>query len=306
MHSWNDLKETMKIETMLFMFAGVGFAMAVQGAEAKEPAEGKARDPIDEMAATLEPTRQVVYKKVGSRELHLNIFEPRGLKSGDRRPCFLSIHGGGWTGLSPRRQYPFASHFAKCGMVGISVEYRLVQKGSGSTVFDCVKDGRSAMRYVRAHASELGVDTQKIVVNGGSAGGHIAAGTALFDGVDEAGEDISVSCVPNALVLYFPVIDTSNDGYGNPKIGERWQEISPLHQVKPGVPPTIIFHGTGDTVTPFKGAQAFRDAMLKAGNRCELVVNEGGVHGYLMRDRALYEETLRKTEAFLTSLKLLP
>jgi len=190
-------------------------------------------------------------------------------------------------------------------MVGISVEYRLVQKGSGSTVFDCVKDSRSAMRYVRAHAAELGVDPQKIVANGGSAGGHLAAGTALFDGVDEAGEDTKVSCVPVALVLFFPVIDTSKEGYGAGKIGERWREISPLHRVKPGAPPTIIFHGTGDTVTPFKGAQEFQEAMRKAGNRCELVVNEGGVHGYLMRDRAIYEDTLRKTEAFLKSLGLL-
>jgi len=265
-----------------------------------------ARDFSDELAAKLEPTRVVVYKKVGGRELRLNIFEPPGFELGDKRPCFLSIHGGGWTGLSPRRQYPAAAHFATRGMVGISVEYRLVQKHSGSTVFDCVKDGRSAVRYVRAHAAELGVDPQRIIVNGGSAGGHIAAGTALFDGVDEAGEDTSVSCVPNALVLFFPVIDTSKEGYGNAKIGARWQEISPLHRVKAGVPPTIIFHGTGDTVTPFKGAQAFYDAMLKAGNRCELVVNEGGKHGYLMFDRAPYEETLRKTEAFLASLKLLP
>ncbi|MBI5396508.1 MAG: alpha/beta hydrolase [Verrucomicrobia bacterium] len=264
-----------------------------------------AADPINEMAAKLEPTRVVVYKKVGDRELHLNIFEPAGHKASDRRPCFISIHGGGWTGLSPRRQYPFAAHFAKCGMVGISVEYRLVKPNSGVTVFDCVKDGRSAVRYVRAHAAELGVDPQKLIANGGSAGGHVAAGTALFEGVDEAGEGTSVSCVPNALVLYFPVIDTSKEGYGNAKIGERWQEISPLHRVKPGVPPTIIFHGTGDTVTPFKGAQAFHDAMLKAGNRCELDVHEGGKHGYLLFDRALYEDTLRKTEAFLKSLGFL-
>lgn len=256
-------------------------------------------DYTDEIAAKLEPTRVVVYKKVGDRELHLNIFEPPGFKAGDKRPCFLSIHGGGWTGLSPRRQYPAVTHFAKCGMVGISVEYRLVQKDSGTTVFDCVKDARSAARYVRAHAAELGVDPQKIIVNGGSAGGHLAAGTALFDGVDERTDDTSVACAPNALVLFFPVIDTSKEGYGTAKIGERWQELSPLHRVKPGVPPTIIFHGTGDTVTPFKGAQAFHVAMLKAGNRCELVPKEGGAHGYLMRDRALFEETLLKTEMFL-------
>ena len=273
-----------------------------QGWGAPPAAKPKTTDHVGQVAAKLEPTRVVVYKKVGDRELHLNVFEPEGHQRGDRRACFLTIHGGGWTGLDPRRQYPFAAHFAKLGMVGISVQYRLVKPGSGTTVFDCVRDSRSALRYVRAHAAEFGVDPQRIVANGGSAGGHLAAGTALFDGLDEPGEDVSVSSVPNALVLYFPVIDTSKEGYGNQRIGPRWREISPLHHVRPGLPPTIILHGTADTTTPFKGAQAFREAMLRAGNRCELVVNEGGTHGYLMRDQAIYEETLRKTEAFLASL----
>ena len=265
----------------------------------------KALDYVGELAAKLEPTRVVVYKTIGDRELHLNIFEPKGWQSTDRRACFFTIHGGGWSGLSPRRQYPFAAHFAKLGMVSIAIDYRLFKRGFGTTVFDCVKDSRSAMRYVRAHAAELGIDPQKIIANGGSAGGHLAASAALFDGVDEAGEDTSVSCIPNAMVLYFPVIDTSKEGYGASKIGSRWQEISPVHHVRPGVPPTLILHGTGDTVTPFKGAQAFHDAMLKAGNRCELVPTEGAAHGYLMRKQAPYEEALQRTEAFLVSVGLL-
>ncbi len=285
---------------MKFILA-VTLLLSVSANAATKPARGF----IDEQAAKLEPTRVVVYKKVGGRELHLNIFEPPGFKRGDKRPCFLTIHGGGWTGMTPRRQYPTAAHFAKCDMVAISVEYRLFQKKSGTTVFDCVKDVRSAMRYVRAHAAELGIDPQKIAANGGSAGGHLAAGLALFDGVDETGEDTSVSCMPNALVLFYPVIDTSTEGYGNAKIGERWKEISPVHHVKPGVPPTIIFHGTGDTTTPFKGAKAFHEAMLKAGNRCELVVNEGGKHGHIIFDPVLWEDALRKTEAFLKSVGLL-
>ena len=268
------------------------------------PARAKPRDHVGELAANLKPTRVLVYKEIDERKLHLNLFEPAGLQPTDRRPCFLSIHGGGWTGLGPYRQYPFAAHFAKLGMVGICIEYRLFSRKSGTSVFDCVKDARSAMRYVRAHAGELGIDPQKIIVNGGSAGGHLAAATALFDGVDEAGEDTSVSCVPNAMVLYFPVIDTSSAGYGKSEIGERWRELSPLHRVRPGVPPTILFHGTGDTVTPFAGAQAFHDAMLKAGNRCELIPTEGAAHGYLMRQRAPYEQALRQTEAFLASLGL--
>jgi acetyl esterase/lipase len=212
---------------------------------------------------------------------------------------FLAIHGGGWTGRTARYFYPFADHFARQGMVGISLEYRLMSPRQGTTVFDCVKDGRSAVRYLRAHASELGIDPQKIVTSGGSAGGHVAAGTALFDGVDEEGEDTSVSCVPNALVLYYPVIDTSQDGYGQKKIGGRWRELSPVDNVKSGLPPTIVFHGTGDTVTPFKGAKLFHERMQKVGNQCELVTHSGGRHGYFIFDLKLYAQVMERTEVFL-------
>ncbi len=273
-----------------------------------QPTVSKPRklDPVDEIAVGLEPSRLVVYKKAGGRELYLHVFEPEGWRADDRRSCFVVIHGGGWTGGQPRRMYPFAEHFARLGLVGISVQYRLLNARQGTTVFDCVKDGRSAVRFVRAHAESLGIDPQKIIVSGGSAGGHVAVGTALFNGIDEDGEDTSVSCVPNALVLLFPVIDTSPMGYGNAKIGDRWRELSPVHHVLGKVPPTLIFHGTGDTVTPFAGAEAFRAAMEKAGNRCELDVYDGGRHGYLMFDRQLYLDTLAKTEKFLASLELLP
>ena len=260
---------------------------------------------MDQMAAVLKPTRTLVYKKVGDRELQMHVFEPEGFKAGDKRGCYLVIHGGGWTGGAPPRMYPFAVHYAKLGLVGISLQYRLHSAKTGVSVFDCVKDARSAVRYIRAHAVELGIDPQQIIVSGGSAGGHLAAATALFDKVNEDGDDLNVSPIPNALVLLFPVIDTSKEGYGQAKIGERWQELSPAHHVRPGQPPTLIFHGTGDTVTPFAGAKAFHEAMLKAGNRCELDVNEGGTHGYLMRDKVLFDDTMTKTDAFFKSLGLL-
>jgi acetyl esterase len=266
----------------------------------------KAPDAVDRLAKDLKPSRVLVYKKIAERELQLHVFEPDGLKAGDKRACYLIIHGGGWTGGAPPRMYPFAAHYAKLGLVGISMSYRLHSAKTGVSVFDCVKDARSAVRYIRAHATELGIDPQKIIVSGGSAGGHLAASTALFDKVNEDSDDLTISATPTALVLLFPVIDTSKDGYGQAKIGERWQELSPAHNVRAGLPPTLIFHGTGDTVTPFAGAKTFHEAMLKAGNRCELDVNEGGAHGYLMRDRALFDDTMKKTDAFLKSLGLLP
>jgi len=270
------------------------------------PATPKALDAVDRAAKNLKPSRVVVYKKIADHELQMHVFEPEGFKAGDKRACYLIIHGGGWTGGAPPRMYPFAAHYAKLGLVGISMQYRLHSAKTGVSVFDCVKDARSAVRHLRAHANELGIEPAKIIVSGGSAGGHLAAATALFDKVNEDGDDLAVSATPTALVLLFPVIDTSKEGYGQAKIGERWQKLSPVHNVHAGLPPTLIFHGTGDTVTPFTGAKAFHEAMLKAGNHCELDVNEGGAHGYLMRDKALFDYTMKKTDAFLKSLGLLP
>ena len=104
------------------------------------------------------------------------------------------------------------------------------------------------------------------------------------------------------MMLFSPVIDCSPAGYGNAKVGERWKELSPAHRVVKGVPPTIIFHGTGDTTTPYAGAKLFHDEMVKAGNRCELVTVEGAIHTYMYKDKALYEKTLREMDAFLASL----
>ncbi len=272
---------------------------------AQTPGKPKALDAVDTLAKDLKPSRVLVYKKIADKELQLHVFDPERFKAGDQRGCYLIIHGGGWTGGAPPRMYPFAAHYAKLGLVGISMSYRLHSAKTSVSVFDCVKDARSAVRYIRAHAAELGVDPQKIIVSGGSVGGHLAVATALFDQVNGEGDDLSVSATPNALILLFPVIDTSKEGYGQAKIGERWQELSPAHNVRAGLPPTLVFHGTGDTVTPFAGAKTFHEAMLKTGNRCELDIHEGGAHGYLMHEKALFDDTMLKTDVFLKSLGLL-
>lgn len=290
------------------LFCALAFVPAVPGAAAEKAAPKAPKAPryVDGLIPALKPAKLVTYKRVGDRELKLHVFLPPDWKASDRRPAFITIHGGGWTGGDATRMYAFADHFARQGMVAVSVEYRLYKPGGATTVFDCVADGRSAVRYVRAHAAELGVDPARIVANGASAGGHVAVATAQFPGFDTAGEDQKVSAVPNALVLFFPVIDTSREGYGNAKIGERWRELSPAHNVKPGMPPTLLFHGTGDTTTPFAGARLFADEMKRAGNVIQLDVNDGGIHGYLFGTRALFEDTLGKTEAFLRQHGLCP
>jgi acetyl esterase len=265
---------------------------------------------LEPLAANLEPSRKIAYKSVGGgRDLELHIFEPKGHDSAtDRRPCILIIHGGGWTSGEPRVYYTIADHYAKKGMLAISLQYRLMNAKEGVTVFDCVKDGRSAMRWLRAHASTLGIDPNRIAVTGGSAGGHVALGTAVFESgsdVDEATDDLSISCVPDLLIPLNPVIDTSADGYGQGKVGERWRELSPLHHVKGDLPPMLICHSAGDTVTPYAGAARFVELSKAAGNDCQLFTFEGGRHGWFIFDLDHYAALLRVMDDYLKEKEFL-
>lgn len=261
---------------------------------------------IDAIGARLEPARKLVYKEVDGRKLHLHLFEPEGAAPEGGRPAFLIIHGGGWTGGAPRQFYPMADYFARKGMLAACLEYRLMRVGSGETPAMCVRDARSAMRYLKSHAGELAIHPARIAAGGGSAGGHLAAGTALFTGMDEAGDMRQLDPTPAALVLWYPVIDTSEQGYGHAKCGAEWRSLSPLHQVRAGLPPTRLFHGTGDTVTPYAGAEAFDRAMRTAGNECELIPHPGGVHGYFLYDLQLFEDAMARTARFLQSKRLIP
>jgi arylsulfatase A-like enzyme/dienelactone hydrolase len=252
----------------------------------------------------LEPTRLVTYKQLPERTLALHIFQPTAWKPTDRRPCLLAIHGGGWGGGEPRRAYPYAYDFAARGMVGISLQYRLTNPKTypGTSIHDCIRDARSAVRYVRAHAADLGIDPQRIVVFGMSAGGHLALTTALLDTLNEPGDDLRISARPDALLLTFPVVDTTATGLKPPgkELTDADREaISPVHQLRPKMPPTIIFNGEADTLTPLDRAVALQQRMVEMGSTCEIVAWPGGKHGHTNVDAAAYEQLLQRGWDFL-------
>lgn len=289
----------LRVSFLLLALSATALAADADAPAPEVPPKKPTTDYALRTAKELQPTRAITYKSGEGYRRELRLFEPQGHQATDRRPCFLAIHGGGWVAGTPDVMYCVASHFADCGWLGISMQYRIARADRGTTVFDCVKDARSAVRYLRLHAAELGIDPAKIVVGGRSAGGHLSAATALFEGVDEPGEDTTVSCIPAAVICYSAVLDTSEQGYGHDTIGERWQELSPLHHVRPGLPPTLVMHGLRDTIAPTAGAQAFAEAMKKAGNPCELILNQKGSHSYMMRTQPLFDEAMQQTAEFL-------
>ena len=157
------------------------------------------------------------------------------------------------------------------------------------------------MRFVRENADRFHVDADKILAGGGSAGGHLAAATAHIGGFNDAKDNLSVCCKPQALVLFNPVIDNGPAGYGFERIGEAYKEFSPLHNIKKGAPPTIFFLGTEDPLIPVETAEYYKVAMERVGSRCDLFLYEGQKHGFFNSDEN-YKKTIAETDRFLKSL----
>jgi len=242
-----------------------------------------------------------VYKKVDQRGLKLFIEKPPAWKAADQRPAIVFFFGGGWVGGSPAQFLKQSEYLATRGMVGIRVEYRTIPKGDNGPPVVCCADAKSAMRYVRAHAAELGVDPHRIAAAGGSAGGHLAAFTGLVKGQDDPHDNLTVSCKPDALVLFNPVFNNGPGQWGHGRVGGRYQEFSPAHNITKEAPPTIVFLGDSDKLIPVKVLREFEDAMKKAGVRCDAHVYPNAGHGFFNREPH-FTLTLRETDTFLASL----
>jgi acetyl esterase len=251
------------------------------------------------------PDRSLEYKTIGKTKLKLHIFNPEVHKPSDQRPAIVFFFGGGWNGGSPSQFYPHCKYLASRGMVAMSAEYR-VKSRNNTTPRECVKDGKSAVRWIRQHAEELGIDPGRIAAGGGSAGGHVAAATGTTRGFEEEGEDLSISSRPDALVLFNPVFDNGPNGYGHTRVKTYWKKFSPIHNISKDNPPTIVFLGTKDKLIPVKTAKKYKRLMEEKGRRCDLHLYEGQPHGFFnYTKKENYTKTVIEMDRFLASLRYL-
>jgi acetyl esterase len=248
-----------------------------------------------------------VYKKADTVDLKLYIKYPPQWSQGSSFPAIIFFFGGGWNSGNVKQFQPHADYLSSLGMIAILADYR-VRNRHRTTPFDAVADAKSAVRYIRENATTLKIDPVRIAAAGGSAGGHLAAATAVIPGLDEQSENLRVSSRPNALILFNPVFDNGPTGYGYERIGERYPEISPIHNIRSGVPPTIVFLGTEDNLIPVATAKLYKQKMEQWENRCELFLYEGQKHGFFNfrenseNDNKYFNETLAETRKFLESL----
>lgn len=245
---------------------------------------------------------QIVYKQIDTVSLVMDIYYPPEMDKTKSYPAMIFFFGGGWKGGSVIQFVPHARYFTGRGIICVLADYRVASRQKTSP-FESLKDAKSAIRFIRKNSAEFHIDTGKIIASGGSAGGHLAAATALISKFNEAGEDLSISCVPNALVLFNPVIDNGPAGYGYERIGDAYKDFSPLHNISGGAPPTIFFLGTNDKLIPLATARYYQEAMGRIGSRCELFLYEDQPHGFFnFKNREYYNKTVLEADRFLNSL----
>ena len=247
--------------------------------------------------------KTMTYKTVGERELKIHVHYPADWKASDKRPAIIFFFGGGWTSGRVEQFQPQAEYFATRGLVAARADYR-VKSRDGVTPDKCVEDARSAVRWMRRNAKELGIDPQKLIASGGSAGGHLAACTMIRDSVEDAGDDLSISTVPQAMVLFNPVLNFDHEQMIERINGDKQlaHKISPTLHLDKNSPPALILFGTADRLKVFGDEYWHKAEAL--GVRADKYLAEGQGHGFFNRS-PWTDRTLVAADKFLASLGFL-
>ncbi len=251
-----------------------------------------------------------VFATVDGKDLKAHVFRPTPRQQEEHSPAIVIFHGGGWTMGEPGWAFGRAQHFAALGMVAVAAQYRLSDQKT-VTPLEAMADARAVIRWLRSNAKMLGIDPNRVVADGWSAGAHLAASAAIFD---DTTQSTTVSCVPNALILVSPAVYLESDKWVERLLGTRGDatSISPASHIRKGLPPTLILEGSEDTVTPLKGVQLFCDRMRAAGNRCDMHVYPNVGHLFTPKgirddewpkpDPKIKEDAQKKADEFLVSL----
>lgn len=285
----------------------IGLMAMICGATAcAHPAGKQENNEIVQLAEQIQvraAPQLVPYKTTPTRVLYLHIFKPDEHRFPGVRPAALIFHGGGWKEGNPQRFYDQGRHLAEKGVVAIAAEYR-ISSIDHTGPDSALRDANSAMRFVRAKANTWQLDPRRIVAIGGSAGGQLAAALATTKGFDDPADDLAVDTQPAALVLYNPVIDNGPGGYGHDRVMDYWSRFSPLHNIAPGHPPTLILLGTKDELVPAETGELYCQRVRAAGSKCILHLYEGQPHAFYNRGRSelYYRKTLEAMDSFLKAL----
>lgn len=242
------------------------------------------------------------YKTSHGQPQKMEIYFPKNFDPAKEKvPGILLFHGGGWSG-GDLSQFRYAcDYFAKRGLVAATANYYMHSEDErkalgpgGERKRVCVTDGVSALRWFKQHADELGIDPNRIVVGGGSAGGHIALLATLQRDLDDPADpkDIDTSV---AGYLFFCSAFTT-DGKDNDKL------VDAFAQLKPGIAPSLFLFGEQDPWLP--ATEKLVPALRQTGARAELLVADNVGHMFFMKP-GWYDCALVECDRFLVSLGVL-
>jgi acetyl esterase/lipase len=203
------------------------------------------------------------YKQVGTDSLVVHVFSPA---EPGRHPAVILFHGGGFAWGGPENTHGTARDYRARGLVALAAQYRLANRAT-VTPIEQVEDALDVIRWVRAHAAELRVDPSRIVAEGVSAGGFLAA---------MAAGSADAAARPNFLVLWSPGIgagegEADDDPYWIGLFGGRPlpADFGPRRRVRSPMPATIILSGQLDSVTYEFTARRYCTQLEAARARCE-------------------------------------
>lgn len=253
--------------------------------------------------------KEFVYKKVGGRKLSIYVTTPnseKNAKERTKRPAIAFFHGGGWVGGKPGQFDEHAKYFASRGVVCFQVQYRLLSgKKPNQSPEICIHDAKSAMRWIRVNSEKFNVDSNRIASAGGSAGGHLAAAIGTINGCDDPDDDKKISAKSNAMILFNPVFDNGPGGWGTKRVGDRYPEFSPFHNITSDDPPAIVFLGSSDKLIPVETVEKFAAKMKESKVKCKFKIYQGEGHGFFnfgRKQNKAYIDTVTLSDQFLASL----
>jgi len=263
--------------------------------------------------------RNVTYREIAGKTLKLDVAMPA--EPGTNRPAIMQIHGGAWIIGDKREQgWPLIGHLAANGWVCFNVNYRL---SPAATWPEHLIDLKYALKWIREHADEYGVDPDFIAVTGGSAGGHLTAMMGLTandpeyqPGFEEADTSLQAA-VPVYGVYDFTnrlgsMLERFRPQMLEPMImkaffdrePEKFQSASPIDRVHPNAPPFLIIHGDRDTLAPVEDARYFAKALQEA-SRAPVTYTElkGAQHAFDIFASPRTARMLDGTLRFLTAMR---
>jgi acetyl esterase/lipase len=242
----------------------------------------------------------ITYSVASNYQCKLDVYALQSTKG--PVPTVVYIHGGGWVAGVKETDILEALPYFEMGCSFVNVEYRLA---SVSLAPAAVEDCRLALRWVYQNAKKFNFDTSRIIITGGSAGGHLALMTGMLD--ESAGFDAAKDwntarlILPVAAIINWYGITDVNDllsgpnrqGYAVSWLGsqsggeELARRVSPLTYVRKGLPPIFTVHGDADELVPYSHAVRLHEALDDAGVPNKLLTIPGGKHGGFTREQML-------------------